>query len=83
MPLSLLVVVVVVVVVELSVAAVAANVGAIEDFALGRSWVDSWGWRASHRCVALLVAEADVAGSSLGIGLDQNWGGSDSLDAGC
>ena len=64
----------------LSVAVVAANVGAIEDWALGRSWVDSWGCRASHRCVALLVAaEADVAGSSLGI-VYQNWGGSDSLD---
>ena len=81
MPSTLLVVVVV----ELSDAAVAANVGSIEDCPLGRSWgVDSWGCRASHRCVALLVAaEADVAGSSLGIGLDQNWGGSDSLDEGC
>ena len=67
------------VVVELFVAVVAANVGVIEDWVLGRNWVHSWDCRACHRCVALPVAGEDVAGSFVGIGLDQNWGGSDSL----
>lgn len=48
--------------VDLFVAVVSANVGAVEDSALGRNLVDLWECRAFHRFVALPAAGVNVAG---------------------